>query len=181
MKEPIVLSFILYALYVLLPLVPTVVIYRMFPNTAVAVSGPLANFSVNATGAFAAYIVTVLLGWFLVSEVADMIRTRERVSWNVTGKLVLTDPSGGDMAGDSQKRKDLLKLLQVTVVPPQFWSTEDAIVAKTTLNEREPTTLTYTIPHFGSTDRTPNRQNASWDYVTHEVTFHDPIKIRGWQ
>jgi hypothetical protein len=66
-------SFGLYILYVLLPLAPAVLIFRLFPDSKVTVEGPLQNLTINATGAFAAYVVTVLLGFFLVTKVAKEI------------------------------------------------------------------------------------------------------------
>jgi hypothetical protein len=66
-------SFLLYAFYVCLPLVPAILIFWLFPDSKVAVSGPLQNFTVNATGAFAAYVVTVLLGFFLVKYIETII------------------------------------------------------------------------------------------------------------
>ena len=57
-------SLLLYVFYVLLPVVPAVIIYKLFPETKVALSGPFQNFTLNATGAFAAYIVTAGLGYF---------------------------------------------------------------------------------------------------------------------
>jgi hypothetical protein len=69
----VVYSFFLYVLYVLLPLIPAVLIFRLFPDTKVTVSGPLQNLTVNATGAFAAYVVTAALGFFLVKGVEEQI------------------------------------------------------------------------------------------------------------
>jgi hypothetical protein len=66
-------SFCLYILYVLLPLVPAILIFKNFPDTKVTVSGPLQNLTVNATGAFAAYVVTVALGFLLVNYVEHQI------------------------------------------------------------------------------------------------------------
>jgi hypothetical protein len=84
-NEPVLYSFFLYLLYVLLPLVPAVLIFRMFPETKVTVSGPLQNLTLNATGAFAAYVVTVALGFFLVKDVvAEIESTRHYV---VTGVI----------------------------------------------------------------------------------------------
>jgi hypothetical protein len=68
-------SFLLYALYVCLPLVPAIAIFRLFPDSKVAISGPLQNFTVNATGAFAAYVVTVALGFFLVQYIEAQINS----------------------------------------------------------------------------------------------------------
>jgi hypothetical protein len=69
----VVYSFCLYLLYVLLPLIPAILIFRLFPETKVAVSGPLQNLTVKTTGAFAAYVVTALLGFFLVRQVEAQI------------------------------------------------------------------------------------------------------------
>jgi hypothetical protein len=85
-------SFGLYILYVLLPIVPAVVLFRLFPDTKVAVSGPLQNLTLNATGAFAAYVVTVGLGYFVVQNVEDQIKelTTAKV-WTVEVPVQLVD------------------------------------------------------------------------------------------
>lgn len=67
--------FYLYLLYVLLPLVPAILIFKIFPETKVTVSGPLQNLTLNATGAFAAYVVTVGLGFFLVQKTEVQIES----------------------------------------------------------------------------------------------------------
>lgn len=46
-----------HLLWVTAPLLPAILIYSLFPNSTVAVSGPLANLTVRATGAFAGYLV----------------------------------------------------------------------------------------------------------------------------
>ena len=50
-----------HILWVLLPLAPAVLIYWLFPNTPVAVSGPLSGLTVRTGGAFGAYLVVLLL------------------------------------------------------------------------------------------------------------------------
>jgi len=72
-SDPVLDSFVLYLLYVLLPLIPAVLIFWLFPEGTVAVEGPLQNLTVKATGAFAAYVVTVVLGFFLVQYVETQI------------------------------------------------------------------------------------------------------------
>ncbi len=72
-RDPVLYSLILYVLYVLLPLIPAVVTFWLFPEGTVAVEGPLQNLTVKATGAFAAYVVTVALGFFLVNKVETQI------------------------------------------------------------------------------------------------------------
>jgi hypothetical protein len=71
--NPVLYSFLLYVLYVLLPLIPAVIIFWLFPSTQVGLKGPLQGLTINATGAFAAYVVTGLLGFFIVKSVQTQI------------------------------------------------------------------------------------------------------------
>ena len=66
----------LHILWVLLPLVPSVLIYRLFPNTAVAVSGPLANLTIRASGAFAAYLIIFVFTYPLIQTTKESKCTR---------------------------------------------------------------------------------------------------------
>jgi hypothetical protein len=66
-------SFLLYVMCFLLPLIPAVIIFRLFPSTEVGLEGPLQGLTINATGAFAAYVVTVLLGFFVVKSIQTQI------------------------------------------------------------------------------------------------------------
>jgi hypothetical protein len=65
-RDPVLAAFELYALYVVLPIIPAVLIFRLLPDTRVSVSGPFQKLKINASGAFAGYVVTALLGIFLV-------------------------------------------------------------------------------------------------------------------
>ena len=73
LDNPVVYSFCLYVMYLLLPLVPAAAIFKMFPQTKVAVSGPLQHLSFRASGAFGAYVVTAALGYTLVMYVERQI------------------------------------------------------------------------------------------------------------
>jgi hypothetical protein len=73
--EAVAYSFCMWAAFVCLPLIPALVIFKFFPDAKVSISGPLQKFTVNANGGFAAYIVTVLLGWSVVSYIQAEIRS----------------------------------------------------------------------------------------------------------
>src|SRR5438309_501920 len=127
--------FALWGIYLLLPLVPTIVIYWLFPSTAVAVTGPFSSLSVNATGAFAAYFVTVLLGYSLVSDIATSLHRKELGRWVVQGRLVLKDASGNSIE-DPRQREQLISQLQVTTMPPFYLVTGDQLVSvETTVSD----------------------------------------------
>jgi hypothetical protein len=84
-------SFGLYVLYVLLPIIPAVVIFKLFPDTKVAVSGPFQNLTIKATGAFGAYVATVALGFFLVKNIERQIN--ESRSYAFEGVIVDVGPN----------------------------------------------------------------------------------------
>lgn len=85
----VLLSCLLYSLYVLLPMIPAIVIYRLFPDTKVALSGPLANLTMKSTGAFAAYIVVVSLGYFLIKNTHTIIAGMVQPMWTIKATLEL--------------------------------------------------------------------------------------------
>ena len=123
MAQHILLSFALYALYVLLPIIPAVVIYRLFPKTTTDVSGPLGGLGIKAGGAFAAYIATVALGCVLVTNIDNRIEAMSTPVWNVSAKLVFWENDGRVI----QDPYDIMKDLKVVVTPaleqvvyPQF-------------------------------------------------------------
>jgi len=108
----VLFSFALYALYVLLPVLPAVVIYRMFPKTRVAVSGPLSKLSFKASGAFAAYVVTVFLGYSLVNQSLQLIRNMSTPTWRVQAHVNLVDANGNRITDSG-----LLQTLRVELKP----------------------------------------------------------------
>lgn len=112
--EHVLLSFALYTLNVLLPIIPTVVIYRLFPETTVTVSGPLARLTINASGAFAAYIITVALGYGLVSSMDARIDGLSSPTWEVTAEIAFEDNGGQPI----RNPHGLVKDLKVMVDPP---------------------------------------------------------------
>lgn len=114
----VLLSFALYALYVLLPIIPAALIYKWFPDSAVRASGTLSNFKINSSGAFAAYIVTVLLGYFLISSTQERIGHLEShiaPTWTLKGVIELRDQNGKTITEPS-----LLRQVDVSVKPEIF-------------------------------------------------------------
>ena len=90
----VLLSCLLYSLYVLLPMIPSIVIYRLFPDTKVALSGPLSNLTLKSTGAFSAYIVVVVLGFFLIKNTHTIIAGMVQPMWTIKATIELQDTNG---------------------------------------------------------------------------------------
>ncbi|MBU0943532.1 MAG: hypothetical protein KJ804_02625 [Proteobacteria bacterium] len=97
----ILLSFGLYLLFVLVPIIPAALLYKWFPDSKVSANGVLSNFKINSSGAFAAYIVTVLLGYFVVADiketVLDLAKSSSSYVWIVRGNLQLQDKNGNNL------------------------------------------------------------------------------------
>lgn len=93
---PIVFGFILYILYVLLPLIPAIIIYKNFPDTKVGTSGVWGVLTINATGAFAAYLAVVAIGYFIIQDIQKNINASnfDNSPWFVKSKVVLLSKSG---------------------------------------------------------------------------------------
>lgn len=109
----VALSLLLYVFYVLLPVGPAVIIYRLFPETTVALHGPFQNFTLNATGAFAAYVVTAGLGYFLVVDTTRLINGMTFPAWRVRAEIQLLNENKEPMA----IQQNDLKGLTVTFKP----------------------------------------------------------------
>lgn len=94
----ILLSFGLYLLFVLVPIIPAALLYRWFPDTQVSAKGVLSKFKINSSGAFAAYLVTVLLGYFVVADIKETVlflaKSTSPYVWIVRGNLQLQDKNG---------------------------------------------------------------------------------------
>ena len=97
-NAPVMYSIALYCLFVLLPIVPAVILFKMFPDTKVAVRGPLQNLTLKATGAFAGYVVTAILGFFLIQNVVKQIDQMGSSAWTVVVPVKLIDTNAKGIA-----------------------------------------------------------------------------------
>ena len=94
--EAIHWSIVLLILWVLLPLVPSILLYKVFPNTTVAASGPFAGLTIAAGGAFAGYLIVLLALPLLVRLAGDQLRDQLRGDeiWTVQARVHQPGPRG---------------------------------------------------------------------------------------
>lgn len=85
---------ILYILWVCGPLIPAVLIYRLFPDTKVVANGPLAGLTIRAGGAFAAYVIVFLLAYPICLKMQEVFGGQLRPYWTVKASVVARDDSG---------------------------------------------------------------------------------------
>ena len=92
-------SFLFYVAHVLVPIIPAAIIYRMFPSDKIGVKGVLQGLKINATGAFAAYIIVFLLGMFTVNRTLCLISGMTKQSWEVRAPVRFVDKDRRDLKG----------------------------------------------------------------------------------
>ena len=84
-------------------MIPSVIIYKIFPSTQVGVSGVLANLKINATGAFAAYlIILVTAAVYWLGNVQALIPNASYQTWEVTAFLRYVDEEGNPLANQDK-------------------------------------------------------------------------------
>lgn len=93
-QQLIVLLVGLYILWICGPLVPSILIYKVFPNSKVALQGPFSGLTINATGAFAAYMVVFVLAYPFTSFVHNAVGSQLKPMWTVKVSVIATDDQG---------------------------------------------------------------------------------------
>jgi hypothetical protein len=91
------LSFLFYITHVLVPIIPAAIIYKMFPSDKIGIKGILQGLKINATGAFAAYVIVFLLGFFTVDKTLCLISGLSKQSWEVRAEVSFVDKEHRDL------------------------------------------------------------------------------------
>ena len=90
----VIWQYALNASWVLLPLVPAVLIYLIFPRTEVGLAGPFSGLTIRASGAFAAYFIVLLATMPLLTRQNRNLESLMRPTWVITGSIQLEDEDG---------------------------------------------------------------------------------------
>jgi len=130
----VVLSFIFYIMNMLVPIIPAIVIYKLFPEGNLSsTEGVLAGWKIKAAGAWGAYITAFLLGyWGLKANALPLIVAVGGASvWTIDSDFVFCDEHGNEI----QDSLDNLEVQPPEVAP---WGNQATItVFSQTLNPPE--------------------------------------------
>jgi hypothetical protein len=80
--------------WVVLPLAPALLIYKLIPNNNVTATGTYAGLKIKAGGAFAAYLVVFAGIYVLVDKAYDAVGASNRSAWTINGSFKLVDENG---------------------------------------------------------------------------------------
>lgn len=111
-SEMILLFCALYFMWILLPLIPSVLIYRIFPDTKTTAEGQVSNWKIKAGGAFGAYLAVLMAGYFLVDRAQLKTMAAESSVWRLKVDVQLQDQDGKPIRSPS-----LLDQLEVCMDP----------------------------------------------------------------
>jgi hypothetical protein len=87
-------SWSILVLWIVLPLIPAVLIYWLFPDASAIANGRLPGFTFKAGGAFAAYLIVLLLVKPLADREANQAIAYLHPVWTIKGVLRVIDKNG---------------------------------------------------------------------------------------
>jgi len=166
----------LHTVWVVLPLLPAILIYRLFPNTGVAVSGPLANLTVRASGAFAGYLVVFVATYPFVDSTRDTIGGFEHPFWTVNGSVRLIGANGREIQSD-----ELLNKLQVHSNPDPYTVVSYMVKLKIVEgSEGDFPLVRVEVPGWGESiiDLRSNSNKITIDRYRKTIEIAEPIEVR---
>jgi hypothetical protein len=125
----------IYLLWLLVPLIPAVLIYKLFPKTEVVAKGPFAGLTLNMSGAFAAYFILCLLSYSWVDHAYVALSDLKHLAWTVRGTFKMVDKDGKVIhPGDEFFSKICVRTQPVTT---DFRDTEESGTFEFTVPEME--------------------------------------------
>jgi hypothetical protein len=162
-----------HVLWIAAPLLPAILIYWLFPSTTVAVSGPLANLTVKATGAFAAYLILFAATYWIVDRAEQTIGAFQKPYWTITAKVVLHDGDNPNLHSNA-----LLGTMVVGTKPEAFYTVGNDVHLEVPEAQGLPY-LIFTIPHFGQAhfDLREAGKGITIDNYNKTIAINDPIVI----
>lgn len=101
----------LYVLGLLVPLIPAIIIYKVFPKEKISFRGKISSFTINSTGSAAIYFTTVLFGIYLIQQIKVM-----EFPCKVKAELVFQDVDGNPISPPSAEMVNQIRI----VINPSF-------------------------------------------------------------
>jgi len=140
---------LLFAAWLLVPLLPAWITYRITPSQRLGLGGPFSGLTIKVTGAFAAYLILLLASYQLVvngglSIVGGMANPSV---WTFKADIVAI---GAD--GAPQSIPDNIKGLDVVFKPELHQIGKSKVRIRLPQNPENWPLLTITIPGFGGAE-----------------------------
>ena len=82
------------AVWVLLPLIPAILLFKLLPNDKLTVNGPFNNFTVNASGGVGAYVLIFATITVFISDLKKILTPVPQQYWTLHGDVELIKTNG---------------------------------------------------------------------------------------
>lgn len=174
----IIWQYALNASWVLLPLVPAVLIYLIFPKSQTSLKGPFAGLTIRSSGAFAGYFLVLLATYPLLNRLNNNLEATLKPTWEIAGTIQLEDENGNRMNFDNRNSPLRIELDPELVSPegrsgfrlrvPEIGDKVPSIYV------RYPGFATYLLDPFNA----EAGDNVKIDHARREIRITSPIIIR---
>jgi hypothetical protein len=163
----------IYFVWVLAPMIPSIVIYWLFPDTAVGVKGVLASLTVSAAGAFAAYLILFVVASPLIDKIVGALDPEQ--VWTIEGRVKLVDETGKTI-----KNSLLADQVSVQLNPSDYDITPNGFRLRVVKRQEQLPYVTVHIPNFGdgNIDPTQITDIGKIDYSQHIIQLSSPVVIQ---
>ena len=166
---------ILLLAWLLIPLVPAWITYRITPDQKIGLSGPLEKLTIRTGGAFAAYLIVVTVSSKLVmgSGLTIVGSMAAPSVWTFRADVVALDEN--DKPIDIP---DTVQALDVSFKPDLHQLGKSKIMVRLPFNPEQWPFVTVTIPQFGGAEiDLSHRSDVTLDYYNKTVQLSGPLKI----
>jgi hypothetical protein len=167
----------LYLLWICGPLVPAVLIYRLFPETQVTATGPLSGLTVRATGAFAAYAVTFLMTYPLAVKIYSAFGSQLKPVWSLKAEVIASDEAGNPIT-----YANFYDGMTISFTPDFQVIADRSVELQVPLDSegRSWPKITFQIPNYGGVTIDPMdyRDTMEIDRFNKEIEIHGAIPIQ---
>jgi hypothetical protein len=161
-----------YLLWVIVPLIPALLTYWMFPKNPITATGALSGLTVSMTGAFAAYVIVFLLTSRIIGRMEDALGASIVPMWRVNATVTVEDENG--KAADPR----LLEALSVEPKPPVYNHSNQLVeIWVPELNNSLPK-LVFSIDKFGSTAVNLEDPDVAKDSAKRVITIKKAVTIK---
>ncbi len=113
MASGVFYSFLLFFISILLPLVPAIILYKIFPDQKFNITGTIGLFKINAVGAVGFYIAILIADYkYTIPYIVENINDEKNKEWVVQSSIFLKDRNG-----NIWQDKDKIKKIQFILTP----------------------------------------------------------------
>ena len=167
---------LLFSCWLLVPLVPAWITYLITPGQRIGLKGPLNELTVRAGGAFAAYLILLVLAYPLVIEGGMSVVGSMAVTpvWTIRANVVAIGPNG-----EQVDMPENVQAMTVSFKPDIHKIGKKHITVRMPYDPDDWPLLTVTIPEYGGAEVDLSRlPGARVDRFKKVVEYDTPIAIR---